>query len=248
MQTLVPDDVTLWVADADLAKLPRDVRELERFGLRIRTCRDLRSYKKIIPALEEDPESIWVTCDDDCYYAPRWLETLVRSWNPEAREIVAHRVRRIGLTESGPACSYGDWPVVWEGTSAHPLYLSIGVGGVLYPPKCFAPEVLDESLFRRLCPLADDVWLWWMIRRNDYIVRKASGRWRQILWDGSQNTALHLLNVDGSGNDLAVRNLTEHFGFPDALSAGPAPVNVNGVAAVRTQTRSSNGECCAAGQ
>lgn len=214
MQTLRPDRLVLWIADSDAAQVPPDVRELEKAGLEIRRCRDLRSYKKIIPALTEDPSAIWVTADDDCYYAPDWLEMLVRTWNPDSREVVCHRAHRIRLDRAGRPLPYREWQHELREESAHPLNFFTGIGGVLYPPECFAPEVLDEALFQRLCPRTDDVWLWWMIRRHGYVVRKTPGRWRQITWENSQATSLFQGNVHDRGNDEAIRNLVEHFGFP----------------------------------
>lgn len=214
MQTLPADQVILWIAESDYVHLPPEVRQLEAAGLCIRTCRDLRSYKKIIPALQEDPNVIWVTADDDCYYAPDWLESLVRTWKPGAREVVCHRAHRIRMDQDGRPLPYRQWQIELRDESAHELNFFTGIGGVLYPPGCFAPEVLDENLFQQLCPRTDDVWLWWMIRRNHYVVRKTPGRWRQITWENSQATSLFESNVGASGNDEAIRNLTDHFGFP----------------------------------
>jgi hypothetical protein len=46
-QTVRPDRVILWLAEDDVTYLPSAVRRLA--GLEIRTCRDLRSFKKLVP-------------------------------------------------------------------------------------------------------------------------------------------------------------------------------------------------------
>jgi hypothetical protein len=38
----------------------------------------------------------------------------------------------------------------------------LGVGGVFYPSHVFDEEVKNEAIFTRLCPNADDVWLYVM--------------------------------------------------------------------------------------
>ena len=38
--------------------------------------------------------------------------------------------------------------------------MQTGVGGVLYPPRSLKAEMIDEDLFRRLSPFADDIWFW----------------------------------------------------------------------------------------
>jgi hypothetical protein len=40
-------------------------------GLEIRTCRDLRSVKKLVPALEEFPRAFIATADDDLEHMRR---------------------------------------------------------------------------------------------------------------------------------------------------------------------------------
>jgi len=72
-QTMRPDAVQLWIAHEDVARLPDAVRQLEPLGLDVRACADMRSYKKIVPALAEEPESLIVTADDDIWYWPSWL-------------------------------------------------------------------------------------------------------------------------------------------------------------------------------
>ena len=76
-QSVKADHTLLWIAVDDIEHLPEAVRSLTSHGLQIKTCEDIRSYKKIIPALEAFPEATIVTADDDVYYKPDWLEGLV---------------------------------------------------------------------------------------------------------------------------------------------------------------------------
>jgi len=72
-QSFRADRVILWIAHDDMALLPAAVRKLERRGLEIRACDDIRSYKKLVPALEAFPHAFIVTADDDLELAPDWL-------------------------------------------------------------------------------------------------------------------------------------------------------------------------------
>jgi hypothetical protein len=225
MQTYPLDGVILWIAESDFELLPPAVTTLEGSGLQIRVCRDLRSFKKIIPALSEQPDAFWVTADDDCYYPSGWLKELVRAWSPDQPHAICHRAHRIRLDPAGAPLPYLQWDLELAAPSTDPLNFMTGVGGVLYPPHCFTDEVLDEALFMRLCPAADDVWLWWMLRRNGYSVKKIGGAWPLISWQGSQKTSLYQANVLENGNDFAMRNMIAHFGFPAARpsAASTAP-------------------------
>lgn len=60
-QSVSPDRLILWVAEADHAFLPSNVHKLERQGLEIRTCPDWRSLKKIAPTLMAFPDAYIAT-------------------------------------------------------------------------------------------------------------------------------------------------------------------------------------------
>lgn len=219
MQSCVADGVILWLAEADRSMLPAAVVELQEFGLQIRTCPDLGSYKKIIPALRERTDAFWATADDDCYYPPSWLARLVQGWEANSLEVICHRAHRITLSPRGLPAPYAAWEQELKVESAHPLNFFTGVGGVLYPPGCFAPEVVDETLFQQLCAKGDDLWLWWMLRRNGYWVRKVGGPWPVIHWTGSQQSSLYQQNVLEYGNDQAIEKIVAYFGFPSVTPA-----------------------------
>jgi hypothetical protein len=58
-----------------------------------------------------------------------------------------------------------DGTVIWIApNSAHKpeSYFPTGVGGILYPPKCFHKDIADKELFLKLAPNADDIWFWAM--------------------------------------------------------------------------------------
>ena len=72
LQTCKPDELVLWLANEQFPEgeqsLPQDLLALKEFGLTIKWCKDIRSYKKLIPALKEYPNDIIITFDDDYYY------------------------------------------------------------------------------------------------------------------------------------------------------------------------------------
>lgn len=212
MQSVEPDAVVLWLAAQDFAALPDDVLALQRCGLRIETAPDLGSYKKLAPALERWPGAFIATADDDVFYPITWLEDLLRGCEPGERIAACHRARRIALDADGAPASYRRWRFETDTVHASPLTFATGMGGVLYPPGSLAPEALDASLFMRLAPTGDDLWFYWMARRQDWRFRRI-GRRRFVTWPGSQRVALCQGNL-ASGNDAQVRRLVAEFGFP----------------------------------
>lgn len=162
-QSVKPDMVILWLAREQFKKkekeLPKDLLKLRRYGLTIRWCEDLKSYKKLIPALKKYPNDIIVTADDDVYYDKDWLKYLYESYLKEPYYIHAHRITKFyiegGEYKTIPAC---------QSVYCQPSYLHkpVGIGGVLYPPHCLYRDVTNKKLFMNLAPTNDDIWFWLM--------------------------------------------------------------------------------------
>lgn len=218
-QTVAADRIILWIAHQDRAALPEDVTGLDQNGIEIRFCEDLRSFKKIIPTLELFPKTYIATADDDVYYHPWWLETLVCSAGSDIKSdikcVVAHRVKRMLLDKTGqPLLPYNQWCIIEELREASPLNLPTGAGGILYPPDIFHADVMDQDRFQKLCPRGDDIWLYWMWLLNGATCRySGSAESRDIVtWPYSQAHALWQDNKDS--NDVMIQNMIRAYGFP----------------------------------
>lgn len=212
-QDMAADVVVLWVAHDDLRKLPQNVRALEERGLTIRATDDLRSYKKIIPALEAYGDAFIVTADDDVYYPRRWLRTFCEAYRANEREVLCYRAHRILLDEHGVA-PYADWTFEITDTEPAADIFFTGVGGVFYPPGIFHADVADQARLMELCPSTDDVWLNWMVRLGGARIRKVGPRLRFHEWGGSQAVALQNTNRFGtSGNDQQLANIIRAYGY-----------------------------------
>lgn len=214
-QTVRPDRVVLWLAEADLSSLPAEVSDLCDHGLTIRGCRDIRSYKKLIPALHEWPEAYIVTADDDVYYPPDWLDSLVAVAKDHPREVIASRVHLAGIEGTGGLSKYNTWQLASSldvAPDERSRLFPTGVGGVLYPPKSLHEKVMDESAFMRLCPNADDVWFFWMARMQGSSHRRARDWFDIVEWPTSQHVALKHSNYELDGNDAQISAMQEAFG------------------------------------
>lgn len=202
-QSVRPDRLVLWIAHHDLAHLPPSVRKLERRGVEIRACEDLRSFKKIIPALEVFPEALIVTADDDLYYDRHWLEDLLSEVRPHAHEVVCHRACRFPTTERRMS-TLREWV---QGVADHEstlpsrdLFPSSGAGAV-YSARVFHADVTDRQLFNKLTPMCDDTWTAWMIYRSGATVR-TSGHPRKIrVWARTFRGSLYVENQAGRMDD-----------------------------------------------
>lgn len=213
-QTVRPDAVILWLDEAAMAQLPQHVLSLRDAGLTIAAKPDIGSYGKIMPALEADPAAFIVTADDDAYYGPDWLAQLVGAVRDGETEVICHRAHRIELGSDRLPLPYDRWEVNLARPEVSARVFPTGVGGVLFPPGIFHPDVLNQDLYSRLCPTADDLWLYWMALRQGATFRKIGGRQPVLLWPRSQRVSLHQFNIVQRGNDRQMANLIERFGFP----------------------------------
>lgn len=211
LQRLQPTRVTLWIAFEDAKRLPAAVTELQADGLEIRLCEDIKSYKKIIPALEAEPEAILVTADDDIYYWADWLQELLDQSQKHPRDVIAHRVHRIALVQDRIG-TYREWQQCIPDQEVAASNFATGIGGILYPPGSLHPEVTNRQKFMHLCPNADDVWLYWMARRNGRLVRRSATKKWPCPWQGSQEVALWKENR--TQNDVQITSMMEAYGLP----------------------------------
>ena len=175
IQSYKPDLLVLWLADSQFPRrekdLPTRLLKLRQYGLTIKWCHDIRSYKKLIPALKEYPEAVIVTADDDIYYPQNWLSLLVDSYKKEPSNIHCQRAHRIVLNSDGTISPYINWINCISSAEASFLNFPTGGGGTLYPPKSLFEDVSNEELFMKLCPTADDIWFWAMALMNNRRIR-----------------------------------------------------------------------------
>ncbi len=164
--SVLPDKVVLYLTFSQFGDegIPDDLTKLADnnpiFEIRNYDS-EIRSYRKLIPALEDFPDAVIVTVDDDVAYHPDMLADLLRLHERFPCAVLAHRAKRIS-----PEKPYRKWRKYrWYDflfKRIHRGYGNIqtGVGGVLYPPGCLKSDMLDEKLFRAIAPTMDDIWFW----------------------------------------------------------------------------------------
>ncbi|MEL6464109.1 MAG: glycosyltransferase family 2 protein [Pseudomonadota bacterium] len=213
-QTIAADRTILWIAHQDMDALPADITALSAQGLEIRACDDMRSYKKILPLLAEAPDATIVTADDDVYYKQDWLENIVAAHATSQAPVVCTRGHHITIAENGLPAPYSAWPKNHSKPTWSGRIFPTGVLGVLYAPGCFVDQVTDWDTAARLCPTADDIWLYWMHRMNGSAAFNYSGKSRIIEWVRDPEESLLTVNRIG-GNDRQISAMIDHFGWPD---------------------------------
>ncbi len=154
-----PNRIILWLPNVLCGKeLPQTLVNQKSRGLEIKYTEDLGPYTKLIPALNEYPDSIIVTIDDDILYPYDTLELLLSAHRSYTDCICANRIMDIKFDNQGQLTSLPTWKELEDKDRISTLNFFEGVGGVLYPPRCFSADVFDQDIFKEICPTADDVW------------------------------------------------------------------------------------------
>ncbi|EOX3438168.1 glycosyltransferase family A protein [Vibrio cholerae] len=213
-QTVKPNRVILWIAENEFSSydLPETLKKRFSYGLEVRFCPDIRSYKKLIPTLELCDNSVIITLDDDIIYPHDTIENLIKEHKRYPNAILGNRAHEITF-RNGKLKPYKTWNKEVSKQSDY-IFLT-GCGAILYPPNSLHASVMDSSLFMSLCPHADDVWFFIMAKLQNTEIRKAKGRcfeqFTQI--PNSQDIGLNKLNVDNGGNDIQIKNVLEYFNY-----------------------------------
>lgn len=163
---MLPDRLVLYLTFSQFGEegIPQELLELQKSSdiFEIRNYdRDIRSYRKLVPALSDFPDSVIITIDDDVDYHVNLVRDLLdwHSHYPDA--VIANRVKLMR-----PGLPYRKWRKYrWYHFLTKRIHarfdnIQTGVGGVLYPPHALRPEMIDVELFSKVAPTTDDIWFW----------------------------------------------------------------------------------------
>ncbi|OUN99911.1 hypothetical protein B5F97_15005 [Bacteroides clarus] len=172
-QTMKANRIILWLDFSFENKiLPIQLEKLKDRGLEIYYCRDIRSYKKIIPTLQLCPNDAIITIDDDLLYENDIIERLINAYLTDMQYIYCSRYHEISFDKNGILKPYCSWN--WCGKNTQPSHLHFATtgAGTLFPPHCLDDEVFNEEVFKKLCFSADDVWINCMAAKKGTLIKK----------------------------------------------------------------------------
>lgn len=218
-QSLRPDRIVLCISAEDFSEstLPETLKLQQKRGLEILFCeRDLGPYTKYHYTLQQYPDSLIITVDDDFLYPIDTVDLLYKSFLKLPNTIHCHRGHRITLSENGEIRPYKQWDWSNSNNQASKLIFPTGVGGVLYFPGCFDDEIFNEAAFLELAPGADDVWLKAMSLKKGTpcrIVPDSRDFMTNFLTiEGSQETSLKRRNKHSpTGNDQKIQAVFSRY-------------------------------------
>jgi hypothetical protein len=214
-QTFKPDKIILCLAITQFPdkKVPDSLKKLESRGLEVRFCEeDLRAHKKYLYTLKEFPSANIITVDDDAYNDNRMLESLYLLHKKYPQHIVSNRVHKMKFNKDKTLKPYRKWKHNISKENPSHLLFATGVGGVLYPPNSLHPEIFNIEVFKKICFLADDIWLKCMaLKQGTKVVTNATYNKDPLTIRKSQMEKLVSANVLSGGNDKQLRDVCAHY-------------------------------------
>lgn len=159
-QTMKPCKVVLWLAEEQFPEheIPDNLKRLEKRGLEIRFCDDLKPHKKYYYAVQEYPDYYIITADDDIFYPEDHIERLWKGHEKYRDTIICHWSHQIDFDRQGEFIPYNDWI---DNSEEPPSFatLAVGCNGILYPPGSLPKETFDKNKVMEISLYTDDLWL-----------------------------------------------------------------------------------------
>lgn len=216
-QTIQADKIILWLDERefDEKSVPLNLSCLIGDEFIIQYCENLKSYKKIMPTIQNYPDYDVITVDDDYLYPRDLVELLLKEQNQHPRVIIGHRAHTIKTTNRGGICKYNSWDFEsLNSESSHSVFVTSG-GGTLFPKGILGSGFLEKSDYMTLCPSADDVWINFYAMKHGIKRKKVSDTrgWsnRFLSIDTEGSTPLSFANVARGENDRQIDNIIDKF-------------------------------------
>lgn len=221
LQTVKPDKIIVWLDEnVTRGQLTKEMMDLEQYGIEYRNMPgDLKPHKKYIHAMQEYPEDIIVTVDDDLIYASDLIESLLETHEKYPNAVCARRVHKITRDKNGKISPYNNWQGEYMGSLIPSNELiATGVGGVLYPPHCLYREAFDAELIEKLSLKADDIWLKFMeLLAGTKVVWAACKIPIPEAIEKKQSSNLRSENVNQNMNDVYFNKIINYFNINTEL-------------------------------
>ena len=163
LQDYKPDRIIVWLgSDTQQSDITKEMLSLKEFGVEYRfdNILNLRPHKKYFYAIQEFPNDIVITVDDDSVYPENTISSLMKSYQKHPSAVSARRVHLMTYDKRGNLLPYRYWKYEYRKLREESKsLLAVGVGGILYPPHTFDTRAFDIEQIQALCLGADDIWL-----------------------------------------------------------------------------------------
>ncbi len=215
-QTVRAEKIIVWLSKEqflDMNSVPQSILRYNTEGVEVRLVDgDIRSHKKYYYMVNEFPESMFVTLDDDIIYPSHMLEELLEANVKYPHAVIARYAYEMKYEKSGEICSYSEWKRVMKPQKPSSKFFFGSGGGTLFPIGSLHSDVKNIDLAMRLCPTADDVFLNAQCRRNKTQIAVVDKNVALLNVQYKEDKRLATDNVDsGNANDVQIANINAYY-------------------------------------
>lgn len=172
---------------------------------------DIKSHKKYWYALTDFPYNDIITVDDDIMYQSDTISTLYESSIKHPYCIPALYIHQIERNDKGDVLPYSLWSGEPQCFRVPQMDAFFGSGGGTYFPLGSLQDANQPiEVIQNICPLADDIWLNAITRKNGYIVVPVSER-SISTWGNSHDETLSSINNGQKKNDEQLFSVIRYF-------------------------------------
>lgn len=215
-QTIKPSRIIVWLSKDQFPTekdIPLSLLRYRDKGIDIELVEnDFRSHKKYHYVVNNYPDAVLVTVDDDIMYPSTMLENLLKAHQQWPNAVIARYAYKMLFDEDGNITSYSKWKRIMTPLSpANDVFFGSG-GGTLFPVGAFYKDVKDIDLARCLCPTADDIFLNAQCRINNTPVAVIDSKVALLNVQYKENRRLATMNIDeGNANDIQISAINNYY-------------------------------------
>ena len=217
-QTYQVDKIILWLDEVEFSphSIPDQLKQLSNNSqLEINFCKDIKSYKKLIPTLKLYPNETIITIDDDIYYEKDLIKDLLIEHLKYPNTIICARAHKM-LYNKNSLLSYNDWEYCTQNNIPSMDIFPTSGAGTLFPPNSLHTDTIKDELFMELSPTADDVWFKAMSLLQNTpckVINQKNKKYSRLRFiDNTQEHGLCLINIDEkSGNNKQLQQVFKYY-------------------------------------
>ncbi len=214
VQSYKPDRIILWLAQEQFPtkELPKELTDLEQYGLEIIWMHDIYGHKKYFyPVINQENNEVVITFDDDIIYPKNAIKRLMKTHKKFPGCVVCERGQ---ILDEAELDNPGKWKAISSMGVKKPTYSmnpSPG-GGCLIPKGAFYMDATNEEKIRELAYKNDDLWYMFMCAQNKTRMVKTRKYHRTFsVVKGSQTEQMATENVAGNRNAIIMEGLKKAY-------------------------------------
>lgn len=220
-QTVRPEKIIINLVQSECPNgfddVPSDIIMMTELGVEFQ-FRDecLKPHGKYYYVMQNYPDKLIVTMDDDVFYRKDAIEKLLNMHQKFPSAVCGRMVRKIKII-NGVVQPYITWSLYNNGPTEI-TYMAMGVGGVLYPACLFEESNLfNLDAIKKLCLNADDLWL----KANELLLNipVVTNKFESpdVTLESSKSNALSSDNILGDANDIQWKALSNQYNLEQYL-------------------------------